>query len=102
MPDREVCSLNSLLSMDVAEPAASVLAEVRDLLAAGTAREIREGASLSISEVAHSVGVAPASVSRWESGHAQPKGEAALRYGHLLRRLARRSRQPLTAGPVRP
>jgi DNA-binding transcriptional regulator YiaG len=38
-------------------------------------------------EVARGVGVAVATVSRWEAGQRIPRGAAALRYGELLESL---------------
>lgn len=60
------------------------LAEVRDLARSGRAREIREHAGLSISEVARTVLVSVPTVSRWEKGQRAPRGDAAIRYARLL------------------
>jgi len=66
------------------------LAEVRELTASGAARALRVGNRLSLSDVASAVGVAVSTVWRWEAGQRTPRGEPALRYGALLRRLAGR------------
>jgi len=63
------------------------LSRVRRLVRSGHARRIREEAQLSQGEVAKIVGVTSAAVSRWESGDRMPQGEAAIRYGELLRSL---------------
>lgn len=66
------------------------LVRVRELVRSGAARSIRVAAGLSLGEVAESVGVAPATVWRWEHGDRVPRGDAALRYGELLQALMRR------------
>ncbi len=38
-------------------------------------------------EIARDVGVAVATVSRWETGKRRPRGSAAVRYGELLESL---------------
>lgn len=63
------------------------LARVRRLVRAGDARYIRVAVGLSLGEVARGVGVAKATVSRWEAGQRIPRGPAALRYGELLEAL---------------
>jgi transcriptional regulator with XRE-family HTH domain len=60
------------------------LACVRDLVASGEARTRRVQAGLSLSDVARAVQVAPTTIWRWEGGRRSPRGQAALRYGHLL------------------
>lgn len=60
------------------------LANVRSLVRSGDARYIRLARGLSVGEVARGVGVAKATVSRWEAGQRIPRGAAALRYGSLL------------------
>jgi transcriptional regulator with XRE-family HTH domain len=72
--------------MDVAD--AVQLAQVRSLTESGLARSIRLAARLSIRDVAATVGASPAAIYRWENGTRSPRGEAALRYGKLLARLA--------------
>ena len=66
------------------------VAETRRLVASGAPRSIREAAHLSLDEVAASVGVSASAVCRWELGQRLPRGDAALRYGRLLRRLMER------------
>lgn len=63
------------------------LARVRGLVRTGDARYIRLARGLSMGEVARCVGVAVATVSRWEAGQRIPRGAAALRYGELLESL---------------
>jgi DNA-binding transcriptional regulator YiaG len=65
------------------------LQALRELTTSGKAREIREAARLTESEIARSVGTHYSTVSRWESGQRLPRGEAALRYAALLDRLAK-------------
>jgi DNA-binding transcriptional regulator YiaG len=83
------------------EPLTVQLAEIREICASGEARAIREAANLTLGEIARDVDVAGVTILRWETCAARPTGQRAVRYLHLLRRLARRPRQPLTAGPVR-
>lgn len=63
---------------------------VRARLAArvGFGAAVRKAAGLTQAEVGREVGVTQMAVSRWESGERVPRGEAALRYGELLERLA--------------
>ena len=51
-------------------------------------RSIRIGADLSLAEVAEPVGVDRSTIFKWERGTRVPRGEAAIRYGRLLDRLA--------------
>jgi DNA-binding transcriptional regulator YiaG len=60
------------------------LAKVRRLAATGEARQIRQRAELSMSEIAAAVGVHEATVSQWERGKQRPRGEAALQYLAVL------------------
>jgi DNA-binding transcriptional regulator YiaG len=62
---------------------------LRERTATGEAREIREAARLSQSDIARSVGVHFSTLSRWESGNRLPRGQAALRYAALLDRLSK-------------
>ncbi|MGH2681020.1 MAG: helix-turn-helix domain-containing protein [Actinomycetota bacterium] len=48
---------------------------------------MREAAHLHLAEVAREVRVWPSTISRWERGHRVPRGEAALRWAAVLRRL---------------
>jgi DNA-binding transcriptional regulator YiaG len=65
------------------------LQALRERTASGQAREIRMAARLTQSDIARSVGVHFSTLSRWESGERLPRGDAALRYGALLDRLAK-------------
>ena len=69
------------------------LARVRGLVRSGDARVIRLARGLTMGEVARSVGVTVATVSRWESGERVPRGAPALRYGELLDSLTPVSRR---------
>lgn len=67
---------------------AVMLALVRELVSDGSARRIRTGAHLSLSDVGRSLGgVAASTVLRWERG-SLPRAAMALRYGELLSELA--------------
>jgi transcriptional regulator with XRE-family HTH domain len=66
------------------------LLAARELSQSGRARELRQRAGLSLYEMAAAVGVAAATIHRWEHGQRRPHGEAALRYGAVLDLLARR------------
>lgn len=59
---------------------------MRDMVAGGLVREVRAGAGLSLAEVARVVGVVPSTVFHWERGHV-PRGDPAIRYARLLRKL---------------
>jgi DNA-binding transcriptional regulator YiaG len=63
------------------------VAAARAMIESGAARRVRLAAHLSLAEVARSVGVTAATVYRWEADGMKPRGEAAVRYGRLLRRL---------------
>lgn len=60
------------------------LAAMRDRLASGEAKILRQGMRLSSSEVARNVGVSRAAIWLWENGRRWPQGAAALRYARLL------------------
>lgn len=64
------------------------LSTMRAALAAGAAERIRRDARLSRAEVAAAVGVSREAVQKWELGDRTPRGAAAIRYAHLLDRLA--------------
>lgn len=55
----------------------------------GAARAVREGAGLSLEEVAAAVGVTGSAVGRWERGERIPRGPKALVYARLMERLHR-------------
>jgi transcriptional regulator with XRE-family HTH domain len=64
------------------------LVEMRRLVATGEARARRQRAGLSLAEVAATIGVTPAAISRWENDHRRPTRHAsALAYADLLKRL---------------
>lgn len=65
------------------------IARVRELASSGDAKAIRERARLSRSEVARSVEVDPSTIGRWEEGLRSPQGDAAIRYGSVLRELTK-------------
>ncbi|MST31627.1 helix-turn-helix domain-containing protein [Acidimicrobiaceae bacterium USS-CC1] len=66
------------------------MSELRDVLwfrglcRAGTARAVRQVGCVGLGEAARAAGVAKSSVSRWERGLQQPRGEAAVRYARWL------------------
>ena len=55
----------------------------------GTARAIRQRAGVTLAEMARTVGVTESTMSRWESGQRNPRGEAALRWMEALAELER-------------
>jgi transcriptional regulator with XRE-family HTH domain len=61
---------------------------VRRVASTGGAKAIREGAGLSMSEVAREARCSVSAISRWESGQRTPRGDAAERWATLLRRLS--------------
>lgn len=67
-----------------------LLSEVREASRTGDAAAIRTRAALSQRDIARAIAVSPASVNRWEAGTRKPTGDAALRYGRLLRVLRER------------
>lgn len=60
---------------------------VRELARAGRAREARQRAGLSLSEIAVAVGVSTATIYRWETAQRRPTGAPALRYARLCENL---------------
>lgn len=60
------------------------LAWVRDLCRSGKAHSLREGANLSLMDIAVPLGVSPSTVLRWETGKRRPRGVPALSYARLL------------------
>jgi transcriptional regulator with XRE-family HTH domain len=63
------------------------LRDVRAFVRTGRARQARLRAGLSLREVAESVGVSDAAVSRWEVADRTPRGLPAVRYWRLLQQL---------------
>jgi transcriptional regulator with XRE-family HTH domain len=66
-----------------------LLAWVRDACTSGEALRIRIDSGLSQGEITEAVDVAVPTISRWENGERSPRGDAALRYARLLKRLRR-------------
>lgn len=75
--------------MAISADSAVTLARLRADVVSGRARDIRERARLSQSEVAEAVGVTQPTVAGWEAGRKMPHGERAARYADLLARLER-------------
>ncbi len=65
------------------------LSTARRAARSGSGRRIRVAAGLSQAELAEGCGVTPPTISRWEAGDRQPRGEPARRYAELLEALAR-------------
>lgn len=76
------------MSMPAAIEEVQELARVRRLLRSGQAQLIRREADVSQGDVARALGVAPATVSRWEAGTRIPRGQIARNYGRLLEGLS--------------
>lgn len=64
------------------------IAYARRLAKSGGARAIREGAGLSLRDLANELGVYPATISRWERGERVPRGDVAERWARVLKRLS--------------
>ena len=64
-----------------------LVVEARELARSGRATEIRERAGLSKGEMGKAIGVATATVSRWESCQRRPRGAPAVRWVRFLRSL---------------
>lgn len=72
------------------DPMSDLLAYKRDrreLPAPRYRRSIREGAGLSLSQVARAVGVSASAVALWEAGRRMPRPEHLAAYVRLLKRL---------------
>lgn len=63
------------------------LSLARRLAVSGEALVIRQGAGLSLKDVADAVGSTPSGVWRWERGERTPRGLPGVAYGDLLRQL---------------
>jgi transcriptional regulator with XRE-family HTH domain len=61
----------------------------RSLPSPAVCRDLRLGAGITQAEIAEVLGVDRASVTRWESGTREPRGDVRLAYIDLLARLAR-------------
>lgn len=70
------------MSTDIVE-----LARAKALVRSGAGRTVRQAAGLSLAEVGTALGVDPSTVYRWETGERHPRGERALAYADVLRRL---------------
>jgi DNA-binding transcriptional regulator YiaG len=79
--------------------ALTLLSEVRSAVQSGEAVKLREAAMLTQGELARAIGVSAAAVCRWESGRRRPSGDAALRYGRMLRVLATVIERERNGGP---
>lgn len=65
------------------------LAAARRYSASGAGRRIRLDAKLSLQEIADAIGVSNPTISRWENGLNQPRGEAGALWARLLADLER-------------
>lgn len=65
----------------------ALLARTRDHCRTGRAHAIRKANSLTRAEIAGPCNVTAGAVYHWETGRRVPRGEAALRYGRILRDL---------------
>lgn len=63
------------------------IAKARRLAASGQGRTIRQAAGVTIRDIAEVIGVDVSTVSRWETGQRQPRGDNAAAYGAVLSRL---------------
>lgn len=66
------------------------LVAVRALTRTGAAKAIRKAASVSLLEIAKTIGSPYSTVWRWENATRAPRGAAALRYKRVLDRLVTR------------
>jgi DNA-binding XRE family transcriptional regulator len=62
---------------------------LRAMARSGRGSSIRRKAGLTQADIASELGIHPITVTRWETGAREPRGELAERYGALLRRLER-------------
>lgn len=69
--------------MDAAAEALAIV-RVRSWLRTGRARAIRERARLSQADAGAAIGTDGPQISRWESGHATPRRDSALKLARLL------------------
>ena len=65
-----------------------MLAMVRRLVSDGSARELRERAALTISDVARACVTSPTTIWRYEHRNRVPHGETAARYANFLAQLS--------------
>ena len=66
------------------------LSRVRRQFRSGRARRMREGAALSVRELASRIGVDPSTLSRWERGATTPSPEGALAWAAAMEELGLR------------
>lgn len=64
------------------------LARIRAMAESGQARERREQARLSLTEMATAIGTGITTLARWELGDQRPRADAALRWLAVLDQLA--------------
>ena len=64
-----------------------LLMEAREAARTGKGAALREAAGLSQGELARAAKLDESTVSRYESGVRAPRGDAAIRYARVLRRL---------------
>jgi DNA-binding XRE family transcriptional regulator len=64
-------------------------------------RLLREGARLSLRDIAEAIGVSHSAVAHWESGRRSPRGAVAERYAAFLRLLRERQNPSATGGPYK-
>lgn len=79
-------AVHAISSKGMKSSTSDVLAvsQVRTWCRTGVAREIREAANVSASEIARHLKVSEPTVSRWERGVRTPRAEEAARYHQLL------------------
>jgi DNA-binding transcriptional regulator YiaG len=68
---------------------ATVITELRDLIASGRARALRDSAGISQTDAGRDLRVDPSTIHHWEMGTRTPRGANAVAYHRYLRRLAR-------------
>ena len=82
-------------SMDDVLAVAHLRAQLRNDICSGRARQIREKAGLTQSEVARAIDVSQAAIAKWETGKRTPTGNVAERYAALLYRLGQVTQEAL-------
>jgi DNA-binding transcriptional regulator YiaG len=66
------------------------LLDLADMLKSGRARQLRESAGISASNLARELQVTTGALTRWETGERTPQGVNARRYARALHRLLAR------------
>lgn len=61
-----------------------LLAELRENLRNGEAQRVRQGARVTVAEVARALGVTQGAVAQWERGVRSPRGDIAVMYARIL------------------